>query len=103
MWYALKGALKLPDMPWCTANVRLPRLALHNDGHGLRKLWQDPVPDQIDSEVILAACAEEGEAEAEEGDGCCVLEVRSYVNGPCWLQVDALCVFEKSRQRVVVN
>lgn len=96
--HTLKSTLQLSDVRGPTANIALARLALHDDGYGLRELRQDPVANEVDSEIISTAGALEAEAEAEEGQRGRVLEVGAYVDASCGLEVSELCVFEEGFQ-----
>lgn len=84
------------------ANGTLPRLALDDDGEWFPQRRKDPVSDQVDSSIVLCACAEEGEAKAHEGECGRVLIVGAYVVRFERREGPAICVFDKGRERIML-
>jgi hypothetical protein len=76
---------------------------LYQDGERLRQRGDRPVAEEVDTIVCAAAGADEGKAEAEEGESDCVFIVRTDIGGGFGGEVGALRVIEKGDEGIMVN
>lgn len=101
--HAAKGALQLAYVR--SIGVLLPRLALHKhrQGRAVAQTRQHPVADEVYPRVVLAAGAQQREAQTTQRRGGYVFVGGADVHGGCGRKACALGVGEEGGERVVVR